>query len=121
MNREITCITCPIGCRVTVTGEDADNLVIEGNRCRRGETYAREEILAPKRVVTATAPLKSERLHRISVKTDTPLGKELIPSLLSELYHTEVAPPVRVGDVVMADFRGTGVNVVATRSYDGES
>jgi len=54
MERKLVCISCPLGCRLTVTWEDEENITVAGNRCAKGESYAREEILAPKRVVTAT-------------------------------------------------------------------
>ena len=54
-------------------------------------------------------------MHRLPVKTDAPLAKELIPALLSELYHLTLEPPVETGTVILEDYRGSGVNVVATR------
>jgi CxxC motif-containing protein len=54
MERKLVCISCPLGCRLTVTWEDESYITVKGNRCAKGESYAQEEILAPKRVVTAT-------------------------------------------------------------------
>jgi CxxC motif-containing protein len=54
MERKLVCISCPLGCRLTVTWEDESDITVKGNRCAKGESYAQEEILAPKRVVTAT-------------------------------------------------------------------
>jgi len=54
MERKLVCISCPLGCRLTVTWEDERDITVKGNRCAKGESYAQEEILAPKRVVTAT-------------------------------------------------------------------
>lgn len=117
MNREMTCIACPIGCSLTVSTADQNEAVsVTGNRCPRGEIYGREEVLAPKRVVTATVPLLRGDFPRLSVRTDQALRKELIPALLSELYATAVEAPVRAGDVVLSDYQDTGVNVVATRT-----
>ncbi|MFW5710605.1 MAG: DUF1667 domain-containing protein [Spirochaetota bacterium] len=113
--KEMICIVCPVGChlQVTVEGEDVE---VSGNRCPRGEEYAREEILAPKRVVTATCRLKDEQHPRLPVKTDAPLPFELINDLLREVYNLSINPPVKVGDVLIEDFGGTGVNLVASRS-----
>ena len=51
--KELTCIGCPIGCqlKVDVQGEE---IRVEGNGCKRGETYARNEILCPRRSITST-------------------------------------------------------------------
>jgi CxxC motif-containing protein len=54
MERNLVCISCPLGCRLTVAWEDERDITVTGNRCAKGESYAQEEILAPKRVVTAT-------------------------------------------------------------------
>jgi CxxC motif-containing protein len=151
MERKLVCISCPLGCRLTVNWKDEGNITVEGNRCAKGESYAREEILAPKRVVTATVavavavPAVDGRTsagraaagqaaadgtaagatasgssapdpHRLPVKTNAPLLKEHIPSLLNELYRMEVKPPLRCEDVLRKDIAGTGVDLVATRS-----
>ena len=114
MIREMTCISCPIGCHLSVDDNNSA-LTISGNRCSRGEIYAREEILAPKRIVTATMPFRGGDITRLPVRTDAPLDKELITDLLKELYHTEAHPPVETGQIIIENFRGTGVNVAATR------
>jgi CxxC motif-containing protein len=114
MKREMTCISCPIGCSLTVEDVDGE-ITVRGNRCRRGEIYAKEEILAPKRIVTATIPLKNGDLPRLPVRTDAPLAKELIPGLLSALYRETVKPPIEIGEPIIENYRDTGVNVVATR------
>ena len=85
MERELVCITCPMGCRLTVSGTvDAaapgEALVVTGNRCPRGAVYAREELLNPHRTVTATCAGvdASGRRVRIPVRTDAPYPRERI-------------------------------------------
>ena len=113
--KEMICIVCPVGChlQVTVEGEDVK---VTGNRCPRGEEYAREEILAPKRVVTATCRIEDEEHPRLPVKTDGPLPFEMISDLLKAVYELSVKPPVTVGDILIEDFGDTGINLVASRS-----
>ncbi len=113
--KEMICIVCPVGChlQVTVEGEDVK---VTGNRCPRGEEYAREEILAPKRVVTATCRIEDEDHPRLPVKTDGPLPFEMINDLLKAVYELSVTPPVTVGDILIKDFGDTGINLVASRS-----
>lgn len=116
MKREMICISCPIGCRLTAEWENEEDIIITGNKCNRGEIYGREEILAPKRVVTATVAVDSAQMARMPVKTDSALLKEHIEPLLQELYRLRLTAPVRCGDVLIDDVAGTGVKVVATRS-----
>ncbi|GHU89498.1 molybdopterin oxidoreductase [Spirochaetia bacterium] len=135
--RSLTCIVCPIGCALSVEeGEKGDDgfpaLTITGNRCPRGAVYANEEIRAPKRVVTATCAIVEEvnsvavesiTVHRgmyaprrVPVKTEKPCPKEKINALLADIYKTRVKLPVKVGDTVIADWQGSGINVVAVRA-----
>ena len=39
----ITCINCPVGCRMEVVHEGGEVISIKGNTCKRGELYARQE------------------------------------------------------------------------------
>jgi CxxC motif-containing protein len=123
MERKLVCISCPLGCRLTVTWADERDIKVTGNRCAKGESYAQEEILAPKRVVTATVAVAGAAApipRRLPVKTNAPLLKEHICELLNRLYKIEVKPPLRCGDVLLKDIAGTGVDLVATRSLKGE-
>jgi CxxC motif-containing protein len=124
MKRDIVCIACPIGCRLCAqwpdSGEvDFEAVTITGNRCRKGEEYGREEILSPRRVVTATVAVRGGHPERVPVKTTASLPKELITPLLEELYRYTVKPPLAVGSTILANFRGCGVDVVTTRTIDG--
>ena len=114
-SKEMVCIVCPVGCRLSVTVE-GEEVKVTGNRCSRGEEYAREEMLAPKRVVTATCRLEDPLHPRLPVKTDGPIPFEKIDDLLKAVYDLSITPPVRVGDILIQDFAGTGVNLVASRS-----
>lgn len=119
--REMICISCPIGCRLTVTWRQLDgalSISVAGNKCPRGEEYAREEISAPKRIVTATCSIDSDICVRAPVRTDTPLPKALIPELLKEAYRLKLRAPVRAGDIVIENFRGSGVNLIAGRTIE---
>jgi CxxC motif-containing protein len=126
----MVCISCPLGCRLTVRWDEASGgepgvpveeaIRVEGNKCDKGEQYAREEILAPKRVMTATVPIRAGRAVRLPVKTTAPLAKELIPGLLNEIYQWELEAPIVLGQKLREDIEGTGVDLVATRTVERE-
>jgi len=120
--RNLTCIVCPIGCSLDVE-EDAnsqENLSVTGNRCPRGEVYAREEVRSPKRIVTATCGIKGEAdsVKRVPVKTASPCPREKIPALLRDIYKTAVSLPVKAGDVLITDWKGEGIDVIVTRTIN---
>ncbi len=118
MSEELICITCPLGCRLTVERLTAGELSVSGNRCVRGARYAEEELLAPKRVVTATCRSVPSDRCRVPVRTAAAFPKDRVEELIRMLYSLEVRLPVKRGDVLIPDALGTGVPVIATRTLD---
>jgi CxxC motif-containing protein len=117
MEKELICLSCPIGCHLTVR-EAAGELKIEGNRCPKGLDYAREEYYSPKRVVTATCATLSQRLHRVPVRSDAPVPVDQINGLLAEVYKLNLSPPLIAGATVISNFNDTGVNVVLSTNLE---
>ena len=117
MEQTITCISCPVGCRMTVTLENGAFVSVTGNTCKRGEVYARQECVAPERMVTAVIPVKGAAMP-LSVKTRTPIPKAKINACMQALARVEVTAPVHMGDVVLPDVCGTGVDIIATKSVE---
>ena len=111
----ITCINCPVGCRVTVKLENGEPVSVTGNVCPRGDKYARQEVVQPMRMVTAVVPLAETGLP-LSVKTRNPIPKAVIGDCMAALSEVTVHAPVAAGAVVLANVCGTGVDVIATRS-----
>ncbi len=113
--KELTCIVCPVGCRLKAKLVDGQ-LKIDGQTCVRGEKYALEELSHPTRTVTSSVALEGGSLPLLSVKTGAPVPKGSIPAVLAELKAVQVQSPVRVGEVVLHNVAGTGVDIVATRN-----
>jgi CxxC motif-containing protein len=118
---EFTCISCPIGCRLTVEKKRGGKIAVRGNRCPKGETYGREEMLAPKRVVTAVVRTDSRAFPCIPVRTDKPLPRELISGLIADLARRSVRLPAARGQMLIENYKGSGVNVVLTRTLPPSS
>jgi len=114
----LTCIGCPLGCRLSVTVEDGTVRTVDHAGCARGVVYARQECVAPMRTVTSLVRVRGRRAP-LSVKTAEPVPKELIFQCLERIHGIEAVPPVRIGDVLIEDVCGTGVNVVATSAICG--
>ncbi len=116
MEQVITCINCPVGCRMTVNLDDNGQFVsVSGNTCPRGERYARQECTSPERMVTAVVSLQNSSMP-LSVKTASPVPKVLIHKVMEELSSLHLCAPVEAGTVVVPDILNTGVDVIATRS-----
>jgi CxxC motif-containing protein len=120
--KALTCIVCPVGCSLEVEAGEAggvSSFKVVGNGCLRGEAYAREETCFPSRVVTATCAIaggSGGTVQRIPVKSSAPCPKGEIRALLEAMHRAEVALPVQRGDTIIANWNGTAIDVVATRS-----
>ena len=113
--RELICIGCPLGCPVTVTMDNGEVVEVKGNTCKRGDVYARKEVTNPTRIVTSTVKVKGGSLAMVSVKTKNDIPKEKIFDCVRALKGVEVQAPVHIGDVIMTDVAGPGVDIVATK------
>ncbi len=76
MKRELTCISCPLGCQISVEMEDGNIISVTGNTCPRGERYARQEVLDPRRTVTSTVETEDSIHRRLPVKTVPEIPKD---------------------------------------------
>ncbi len=114
--RELTCINCPLGCPLTVVLEDGEVISVTGNTCPRGESYGRKEVTNPTRIVTSSVPVDGSATERmVSVKTASDIPKDMIFDVVRALKDVRATAPVAIGDVVLADVCGTGVDIVATK------
>jgi len=115
--REIICISCPMGCPLTVT-KDGDEVSVAGNTCPRGAEYGKKEMTNPTRVVTSSIPVLNGVIPMVSVKTKQDIPKDKIFDVMAEIRKTYVKAPVHLGDVLIADCAGTGIDIVATKDVD---
>ncbi len=119
MNRkaEVICLQCPLACRVEVE-VDKDNKVVSASnyKCKRGKTYAAQEIINPVRVLTTTVRvLTRDQIHPLlPVTTREAIPKGLLQDAMKQLAGIEVKTPVKYGDVICPNILNTGVDVVAT-------
>lgn len=116
MTREMICINCPMGCRLTVDDTDKANVKVTGNTCPRGVTYAVNEVNSPKRMVTGSVKVNGGTIAMCSVKTREAIPKQLIFDALREINKVQLTAPVAIGDVVIANVCNCGVDVIATKN-----
>ena len=112
MQKELTCIVCPMGCRMLVELDGATVVSVSGNTCPRGKQYAIDECTHPMRTVTSTARTTNGGV--IAVKTNRVIPKELMFDCMQEINRVTVSLPVRVGDVIIPNVLNTGADVIAT-------
>ena len=112
----LICIGCPLGCPLTVEMEGNEVKSVAGNTCPRGDAYAKKELTNPTRIVTSPVRVAGGKLAMVSVKTESDIPKGKIFDCVKALKDVEVTAPVKIGDVIVENVAGTGVNVIATKN-----
>ena len=118
IKKEMVCIVCPMSCHLCVEIEENKVKSVTGNACPRGAKYASEEICNPTRMVTSTVVLKKAKMTRLPVATENPVPKDKIFDVMDEINKVIVKAPVKLGDIIISNVAKTGVNIIATRSFD---
>ena len=116
--RELICIGCPMGCPIVVEMEDKKVLSVTGNTCPRGESYARKEVTNPTRIVTTTVRVDGGKVPMINVKTEQDIPKDKIFECIAALRGVTMKAPIHIGDIVLENVAGTGVNIVAAGNVE---
>ena len=114
--RELICIGCPMGCPLKVEMENGEVVSVSGNTCKRGDVYARKEVTNPTRIVTSSVIVEGGSLAAVSVKTKEDNHKRKIFDIMKELKGVKVNAPVHIGDVILSNVAGTGVDIIATKN-----
>ncbi len=109
------CIGCPLGCRLELSEEAGEVVEVRGFACKRGKDFALQEHTDPRRVVTTTVRVTGGTWARLPVKTRGSIPKAQVIALCQVLHKIELQAPVYLGQVILPDALGTGVDVVAAR------
>ena len=113
---KLICIGCPMGCPLEVERDGDTVTAVRGNTCPRGDAYARKEVTNPTRIVTTTVRVEGGAAPMVSVKTAQDIPKGKIFDCAAALRDVRVKAPVAIGDVVLSNAAGTGVDVIATKA-----
>lgn len=113
--KEMICICCPMGCRLSVDDSDKNDIKVSGNTCPRGAKYARDEVICPKRMVTSVVEVEGGEIGMVSVKTSDSIPKDRMFDALKLLDNLVIPAPVKLGQVIVENVLGLGVDFVATK------
>ncbi len=108
--KELVCIMCPMGCSLKCE-QKGKEILVSGNNCARGETFAKAELTLPTR--TLTAVVRTAKGGVVSVKTTQPIPKKLMAKAMQELDKIVVDKP-KFGQTIILNLLGTGADVVIT-------
>ena len=118
------CTTCPSECLLTVeVKRDADGAVAEvhsviGNSCPRGDTFERQELTCPMRVLTTTVAVSGGDETLLPVRTAEAIPLELHAQAMDLIRDLVVKAPIRMSDVVLPNLLDTGTDLIASMDID---
>ena len=117
MKRDMICVSCPIGCALSVELDDKGKVLsVSGNTCKRGEKYAIDECTNPVRMLTSTIRVNGGALPVVPVKTSKPIPKGKMFDCMAAINNEVVDAPIKLGDVLISNVCDTGVDIVATNN-----
>jgi len=111
--KQITCITCPIGCRITIDSANGE-YAFSGNKCARGMEFAKNEMISPVRSLTTTVRTSFPQMPVLPVRTNGEVPKEKIKEIIRELSKVVITEKIGIGETVAANILGTGCDIIAT-------
>lgn len=114
--RLMTCTVCPNSCELKVAlGPEDEIISIKGFKCKRGVGFARAEITAPVRTLTAVVQLEGGEFSMCPVRTDRPIPREFLRKIAHLAKDIKIKAPVSIGDIIVRNILATGANLVITR------
>jgi CxxC motif-containing protein len=116
---EMICIQCPLGCKIKVQLDD-DNKVLDisGFTCKSGKEYAMQEVTDPHRVITTSIKVIDGKNELVSVKTNKPVPKRLIQSIMDIIKNSSVHAPVELNQVVISNIANSGADIITTKKVE---
>ncbi len=119
MIKVLVCINCPNSCNLSVEVDENNQILsVSGNKCPRGDAYARKELTHPTRIITSTVRIKGAIHSVLPVITSSDIPKEKMFDVMKEIQNIEVCAPIENGAIIVANVCGLGVDVVASRSME---
>ncbi len=116
---EFVCVGCPIGCPLELQHEGDQIIEIEGNDCKRGAKYAKQEFSDPRRSLSTTVAISGALWGRLPVKTTGQVPKHRVMEAARVIHQLRCRAPVEVGQVLLEGLLGeAGVDVIVTRSME---
>lgn len=114
------CVNCPVGCDIKVTAEGDEVKSVEGNACPRALEFARDEVRNPTRIFATTVRVSGGRLPVCPVRSLRAAPKSRLFDISREVARLVVPAPVRIGQMILEDACGIGVDIVATRDLEAQ-
>lgn len=111
--KELVCITCPNSCRMKAELVDGE-WKVTGNRCRRGERFAKSELTCPMRTFSTTVRTAWEQVPVVPVRVSEEIPKEKIFEVMEQISCMTLREPLGRGEILIPNVLGLSADVIVT-------
>ena len=116
MSKDVICIMCPLGCDMKVDIEGQEVTDVQGHRCKKGVKHAEKEVFFPGRILTTTISTRIQGVPLLPVRSNKEIPKEKLIEAVRTISKQSVTEPVQMGQTVITDILGLGVDIIACRT-----
>ena len=108
--KQFTCIICPTCCELETDGSE-----VNGALCPKGESFARQEMVMPLRVITTTVRCETaEGVRMIPVKTTSPVPIARIFEIMKWIKALRLSRVPPYGSLITVDTLEEPVELLVT-------
>ncbi len=116
-SKTFTCIVCPNGCEVTANLTPSGEITAcTGQLCPRGAEYVRQELTDPRRNIATSVLVTGGDASITSVRLTDAIPKARIFEVITQINAQSVVAPANIGDVLIENVLGLGVDVIITKN-----
>ena len=105
--------------KLTTDSTNSDRLdvkTVTGHQCKKGVKHAEKEVTFPGRVLTTTMKTDIHGIPLVPVRSNKEVPKNQLITCMKEISKHHVSSPVKIGEIVMKDILGLGVDITACRT-----
>lgn len=111
--KELTCIVCPNSC--SLKAEKVNNVwVVTGNKCKRGENFAINEMIRPMRTISSTVRTIFPDVPVVPVRVSGEIPKDKIFDVMKEINNVLLDKRVKRGYKVINNCLNLNIDIIVT-------
>ncbi|MFA6666799.1 MAG: DUF1667 domain-containing protein [Bacilli bacterium] len=111
--KELSCIVCPNSCSLKVELVDG-KYVVTGNKCKRGENFAINEMTRPMRTISSTVRTTFSDAPVVPVRVSSEIPKDKIFDVMKEINKVVLNKRVKRGYKVISNCLDLNIDVIVT-------
>lgn len=115
--KALICILCPNGCALSIA-EDQSELVVTGQKCKRGKEFAIAEATNPTRTLCSTVKTSFPEMPVLPVRSASAIPKDRIFDVMAEINRVVVTKALCCGTPVITDVLGLGIDIITTATIE---